>query len=107
MQPPPATWARPPSEFMDPNSPNYKPGLKEQWLGLNQGGVLEQELGGGGGVVGRHFRPANIHPPAHGVQPRQPNQPPTDRFQRPRGIRPPAALMDPNRLNYMPDLEDQ
>ena len=33
------TYARPPSEFMNPDSPNYKPGLEEQWLGLNQGGV--------------------------------------------------------------------
>jgi hypothetical protein len=92
---------------MDPNSPNYKPGLKEQWLGLNQGGVPEQQLGGGGGVVGGQFRPPNIHPPAPGVQPRQPYQPPTDRFQRPRGIRPPGDFMDPNSLNYKPGLEEQ
>ena len=31
------TYARPPSELMNPNSPTYKPGLEEQWLERNGG----------------------------------------------------------------------
>ena len=41
------TYARPPSELMNPNSPTYKPGLEEQWLGRNQGGVPNTREGFG------------------------------------------------------------
>tara|TARA_R110000765_G_scaffold16578_3_gene46436 strand:+ start:261 stop:2237 length:1977 start_codon:yes stop_codon:yes gene_type:complete len=52
FRPPPTTWARPPSELTDPNSPTYKTGLEEQWLGLNQGGVPNTREG-----VGKDGRP--------------------------------------------------